>query len=123
MSSSSSRRRASAVLVLAVVTLLGVGLPIGTSPASAAPATKYTICHRTNAIKNPYRRISVAWGGTGGHEGHEPNVVFDLVDPVAVHGTSVNRDLQLGGGNDRWGDIFYASRSSGNGAGNVNARN
>ena len=114
-----------------LVALTTVATPIFEKPASAAArtkATKYEVCHRTNAIKNPYRRISVAWSSVDANgNGHDNPVhdgpVFNVADPVGTHGTTP-RDSGLltfaGGGNDRWGDIFNASRGSGNGNNNSN---
>lgn len=123
---SSAVRRLS-VLSLAstvVASSLAVVVPALTQVADAAPRTKvkYEVCHRTNAIKNPYRRISVAWSAVDdNNNGHDNPVhdgpVFDVTNPQATHGTTP-RDSGLGaeagGGNDRWGDIFYAVRQVGN---------
>jgi LPXTG-motif cell wall-anchored protein len=87
--------------------------------ARTARATKFTVCHRTNAIKNPYRRITVAFSSVDDNEnGHDNPVhdgpVFNFAAPTSSHGT-VPRDSGLGGesggSNNRWGDIFYAQSS------------
>jgi hypothetical protein len=88
------------------------------------------VCHRTNAIKNPYRFITVAWSsvdpnGNGHDNPSHDGPVFNIANPAASHGTTP-RDSGLGaeagGSNNRWGDIFVASRLSGNGN-NYNANN
>ena len=98
--------------------------------AARASAVKYGVCHRTNAIKNPYRFITVAWSSVdGNNNGHDAvahdGPVFNIANPAASHGTTP-RDSGLGaeagGSNNRWGDIFEASRGNGNGA-NYNAVN
>lgn len=113
-----------------VATLTAVVSPLLERPASAArtkPA-KFMVCHRTNAIKNPYRLISVAWSSVdANNNGHDNPVhdgpVFNVANPAASHG-STPRDSGLGGeaggGNDRWGDIFYAYKGPGNGNSNSN---
>lgn len=89
--------------------------------AKAARATKYGVCHRTNAIKNPYRYITVAWSAVnadgGGHDNtSHDGPVFNYSNPVSSHGT-VPRDSGLGtesgGSNNRWGDIFNAVKNQG----------
>lgn len=125
--SRSARLGAVAALVVAIT---AVASPILEKPASAArsKAAKFLVCHRTNAIKNPYRLISVAWSSVNpDNNGHDNPVhdgpVFDVANPVATHG-STPRDTGLGGeaggGNDRWGDIFYAYKGPGNGNSNSN---
>ena len=93
------------------------------SPANAAKttrATKFTVCHRTNAIKNPYRRITVAFSSVNDDgNGHDNLVhdgpVYNFTNPTSSHGT-VPRDSGLGteasGSNNRWGDIFYAQQTA-----------
>lgn len=120
-----ARRPVSFTIVLSVVlSSLAVLVPSMTKIVEAAPRTKvkYEVCHRTNAIKNPYRRISVAWSAVDdNNNGHDnpshDGPVFDVTTPQATHGTTP-RDSGLGseagGGNDRWGDIFYAVRQVGN---------
>jgi hypothetical protein len=114
------------------LSLFGVIAPSSVSPASAAraKAVKYGVCHRTNAIKNPYRFITVAWSsvdpnGNGHDNPSHDGPVFNIANPAASHGTTP-RDSGLGaeagGSNNRWGDIFVASRLSGNGN-NYNANN
>lgn len=118
--------------VAMTISVLVVASPLGTPQASAAraKAIKYGVCHRTNAIKNPYRFITVAWSSVDPNgNGHDNPVhdgpVFNIASPAASHGTTP-RDSGLGseagGSNNRWGDIFVASRLSGNGN-NYNANN
>lgn len=112
-------------LVLASLMVMGLVIlaPQEHRVVEAAPptkATKFEVCHRTNAIKNPYRRITVAWSSVKPNGGHDKashdGPVFDVANPVASHGTTP-RDTGLagdaGGGNDRWGDIFYAYINNG----------
>lgn len=118
------RRSLSLLLVLSMmVSSLAVLIPTFSTPADAAarPKVKYTVCHRTNAIKNPYRLITVAWSSVDdNNNGHDNPVhdgpVFDVNNPLATHG-STPRDTGLGseagGGNDRWGDIFFAEKNAG----------
>lgn len=111
-------------------TVLAVSAPMLEQSANAARTkpTKFLVCHRTNAIKNPYRLISVAWSSVNpDNNGHDNPVhdgpVFNVANPAATHGTTP-RDSGLsteaGGGNDRWGDIFYAYKGPGNGNSNSN---
>jgi hypothetical protein len=117
-----ARRPVSFIIVLSVVlSTLAVLIPSLTKVVEAAPRTKFTICHRTNAITNPYRRITVAWSsvnddGNGHDNPSHDGPVFNIANPSASHGT-LPRDsglgLEAGGGNDRWGDIFNVSRTTG----------
>jgi LPXTG-motif cell wall-anchored protein len=130
---SRNHRLLSGVIVASFcLSLFGVIAPVSVSPASAArlKAVKYGVCHRTNAIKNPYRFITVAWSsvdpnGNGHDNPSHDGPVFNIADPAASHGTTP-RDSGLGaeagGSNNRWGDIFVASRLSGNGN-NFNSNN
>jgi LPXTG-motif cell wall-anchored protein len=130
---SQNRRLLSGVIVASFcLSLFGVIAPSSGSPASAAraKAIKYGVCHRTNAIKNPYRFITVAWSSVDPNgNGHDNPVhdgpVFNITNPAASHGTTP-RDSGLGaeagGSNNRWGDIFVASRGNGNGN-NFNSNN
>lgn len=75
------------VLVAAAFVSLAVTVPVGVPEADGA--TLYRICHRTNAIKNPYRSIRVAWSALGPSDGtrhriHD-GIVFDVVDPEGTH--------------------------------------
>jgi len=93
--------------VVAAFGSLVVAAPVLVPEADAA--TLYRICHRTNAIKNPYRSIRVAWPALGPsdgarHRGHD-GIVFSVSDPEGTHGATP-RDEVPGGGNERWGDIF-----------------
>ena len=119
-----------AASVFLTATVVSVASPLMEHQASAArtKATKFLVCHRTNAIKNPYRLISVAWSSVNpDNNGHDNPVhdgpVFDVANPVATHG-STPRDTGLGneagGGNDRWGDIFNAVRGQGQANSNSN---
>ena len=124
------RRAHVAAVATLLVTATAVATPLLEKSANAArtKATKFLVCHRTNAIKNPYRLISVAWSSVNpDNNGHDNTVhdgpVFDVANPTASHG-STPRDSGLsteaGGGNDRWGDIFYAYKGPGNGNSNSN---
>jgi hypothetical protein len=129
-----ARRPVSFTVVLSVVlSSMAVLVPSMTKVVEAAPRSKvkYEVCHRTNAIKNPYRRITVAWSsvnadGTGHDNPSHDGPVFDVVNPVATHG-STPRDSGLGGeaggGNDRWGDIFNVSRTTGPQGDRSNSKN
>ena len=130
---SQNRRLLSGVIIASFcLSLFGVVAPTSVSPASAAraKAIKYGVCHRTNAIKNPYRFITVAWSsvdpnGNGHDNPSHDGPVFNIANPAASHGTTP-RDSGLGaeagGSNNRWGDIFVASRGNGNGN-NFNSNN
>ena len=128
--SKADRRAQIAVGAFLVATLTAVAAPTFEKPAEAARtrASKFEVCHRTNAIKNPYRLISVAWSSVNPDgNGHDNPVhdgpVFNVANPVGSHGTTP-RDSGLGneagGGNDRWGDIFNAVKGPGNGNSNAN---
>lgn len=120
---STPRRAHLGVVATLLVALTAVATPLFEQPASAVTrsrAEKFEVCHRTNAIKNPYRRISVAWSAVKPGGGHDKSAhqgpVFSISAPTATHGTTP-RDSGLGGnaggGNDRWGDIFRAVPLSG----------
>ncbi len=131
------RRAHLAVVAALLVAVTAVATPLFEKPASAAraKATKFLVCHRTNAIKNPYRLISVAWSSVNPDgNGHDNPVhdgpVFNVANPSGSHG-STPRDSGMdkrgsggvderGGGNDRWGDIFNAYKGPGNGNSNSN---
>lgn len=119
-------------IAVATIASLLVAAPLGVQSAEAAraKAVKYGVCHRTNAIKNPYRFITVAWSsvdpnGNGHDNPSHDGPVFNIANPAASHGTTP-RDSGLGaeagGSNNRWGDIFVASRGNGNGS-NFNSNN
>jgi len=128
------RRPVSFTIVLSVVlSSLAVLVPSMTKVVEAAPRNKvkYEVCHRTNAIKNPYRRISVAWSSVNDdNNGHDnpshDGPVFNVADPQGTHGITP-RDSGLGseagGGNDRWGDIFNVSRTTGPANDRSNSKN
>lgn len=120
------------LIAIGTIASLLVVAPIGVNmvEAARAKATKYGVCHRTNAIKNPYRFITVAWSsvdpnGNGHDNPAHDGPVFNTANPAASHGTTP-RDSGLGseagGSNNRWGDIFVASRGNGNGN-NFNSNN
>jgi hypothetical protein len=132
MNAVSLQSRVRFFIAMATISSLFVAAPLGVKSAEAAraKATKYGVCHRTNAIKNPYRFITVAWSSVDPNgNGHDNPVhdgpVFNIANPAASHGTTP-RDSGLGGeaggSNNRWGDIFIASRLSGNGN-NFNSNN
>ena len=132
MSVALPKSRAHLFIAVATISSLLVAVPLGVQPAEAAraKAIKYGVCHRTNAIKNPYRFITVAWSsvdpnGNGHDSASHDGPVFNIADPAASHGTTP-RDSGLGaeagGSNNRWGDIFVASRGNGNGN-NFNSNN
>ncbi len=94
--------------------------PLSAAPATRSKAAKYEVCHRTNAIKNPYRRITVAWSAVdSGNNGHNATShdgpVFNTANPTGSHGTTP-RDSGLGseagGSNNRWGDIFNVTNGN-----------
>jgi hypothetical protein len=76
--------------------LLVVGAVVVVPKPAEAAAQKVTICHRTRALTNPYRRITVNFtaangGGQSDHQGHT-GAAFD----PAVHNAS----------NKTWGDVI-----------------
>ncbi len=74
--------------------------------ADAAPrATNVTICHRTRATTNPYRRITVSKNAAkGGHTTHSKDADGNVYPPW--ESTIINSN----GG--RWGDIIPSDTSS-----------
>lgn len=115
-------RGAFASIAIVIGAVVVVGVPqTKTVEAASARGTKYGVCHRTNAIKNPYRYITVAFSsvnadGRGHDNSSHDGPVFNVSDPTGSHGT-VPRDSGLddeaGGGNDSWGDIFNAVKNQG----------
>lgn len=111
-----------AVLSLLAVSILFVStVDAPVAKAASARGVKYGVCHRTNAIKNPYRYITVAWSAVNpdsrGHDNpSHDGPVFNYAAPASSHGT-VPRDSGLGsesgGSNNRWGDIFNAVKNQG----------
>ncbi len=89
--------------LLTIVGLAGVAVvapnPILPEPmADAAPRAKVEICHRTSAIKNPYRRIRISESAiNGGHSRHTGGV-FDVANPAS---------------NSGWGDIYKSNKPPG----------
>jgi len=89
-------------IALGAAMLLSVGIVVvvdGENVAEAAPA-KVTLCHRTRALTNPYRRITVSFNaanGNGGndHQSHAESPTTGPFDP-SVHDSS----------NKTWGDII-----------------
>ena len=82
--------------------LLSVGVAVvidGENVAEAAPA-KVTLCHRTRALTNTYRRITVSFNAANGtgrndHQSHAESPTTGPFDPL-VHNSS----------NKTWGDII-----------------
>lgn len=100
------RRRLSVAAVVALVGLSSV-VPMTASPAAAA-AGKITICHRTHATTNPYRRITVSQSAVqnGRHGGHAlPN---GSTNP-AVYDSS----FSYAPNNKYWGDIIPGGDADG----------
>ena len=121
----------SSVSLVISATVTALAASSSTVDAARSRAVKYAVCHRTNAIKNPYRLINVAWSSVDpNNTGHDNPVhdgpVFNVSDPVASHG-STPRDSglgsEVGGGNDRWGDIFYAEKVLNQNNSTINSNN
>jgi len=119
------RKSSTLAVVVSVLCVACVSVSVSSTSqveaAKAARGTKYGVCHRTNAIKNPYRYITVSFSAVnadgGGHDNSSHDgPVFNYSDPVSSHGT-VPRDsglgIDAGGSNNRWGDIFNAVKNQG----------
>jgi uncharacterized repeat protein (TIGR01451 family) len=97
--------------VLAAVLILGgqlaalADVTAATAPSSTA---KITICHRTNAAKNPYVRITVAREAADGLTGNGHGA-----DHFAEHQGPIF-DPAVDGNGDDWGDIIPAVDDDGN---------
>jgi uncharacterized repeat protein (TIGR01451 family) len=98
-----SRMRLGTAAVLAAVLILGGQLAAlaDAASATASPSTaKITICHRTNAAKNPYVQITVAREAADGLTGNGHGA-----DHFAEHQGPIF-DPAIHGNGDDWGDII-----------------
>lgn len=84
--------------------------------AASARGVKYGVCHRTNAIKNPYRYITVSWSavnpdGRGHDNPSHDGMVFNYANPTDSHGAVPRTGTATN--NKPWGDIFNAVKNQG----------
>jgi hypothetical protein len=117
--SRSSRKTIGFVLSLA----LGFGLTATVSvPANAAPSRsseKVTICHRTSAVTNPYRMITVSVNSIVSNNGHHNNVhnhEANGADPETNGPGVFNPATQYAPSQKKWEDIippFYYNVTQG----------
>ncbi|WP_296648696.1 SdrD B-like domain-containing protein [Rhodoluna sp.] len=92
--------------ILASVFLAMAPALIIVDEADARPATKVTICHRTNATTNPYRRITVsknAADGQGNNDHTSHNESYN--DGTTIHKV-FNKDITYPNNQKDWGDII-----------------
>ena len=94
-------------LVAAVVGLAGLAQTAEATQEPKPPKPpKVTICHRTNAVKNPYRMITVAQSavdGVAGNSGQKPDHYGEHQGPIA---TSEAVAQALKDSKTKWGDII-----------------
>lgn len=95
---------------LAIVAItIGIGCMVGltqTTPVEAAKQPKVTICHRTNAVTNPYRVITVAQSAVddiAGNSGKKADHYGEHPGPVA---SSLAVATALKQAKTKWGDII-----------------
>jgi len=91
-------------MISALFGALMVLVPAGAGAEDLPIATKVTVCHRTNAVTNPYRVIEVAVDGSDGSLGNgnndhtnHPGAPFDFANPEKY-------EPPFNG--DDWGDII-----------------
>jgi hypothetical protein len=92
-----------AAMVVAASSVLGVASAYATKPVQQKNVEeKVTICHRTDAVNNPYRRITVSQSAVDGagkndHTSHEGPVASSLAVAQALKASHT-----------KWGDIIPA---------------
>src|SRR3954463_11465468 len=114
---SSSDVRASSVGIAALLAIVAtvVVVPVFARQAAAASA-KVTICHRTHATTNPYRRITVSQSAITRNHGHGDHVVTNG-NPAVYDST-----FTYASNNKLWGDVVPGGDAAGapyNGANNI----
>jgi hypothetical protein len=87
------------LITASAATLIALA-PIMARPAAAAPEPKYTICHRTDAVGNPYVKITVRQRSVDGVAGNQPRADHfnEHTGPIFDPTTMVQ--------GDSWGDII-----------------
>jgi hypothetical protein len=89
-----------AILVVSAVSMVGIATVNNASAAVVRPP-KVTICHRTNAVVNPYNEISVnqsSVDGVAGNSGNQPDHYSEHQGPIF--------DAAIHNNGDDWGDII-----------------
>jgi hypothetical protein len=95
--------RGGGALMLAIAPLPWLGM--GSASATPGSEDNITICHRTNAVGNPYVQITVdpsAVDGIAGNSGKKPDHYGEHTGPVF----DPNVDYQPPMSGDEWGDII-----------------
>ena len=87
------------LITASAATLIALA-PIMARPAVAQPVPKYTICHRTASVGNPYRIITVRQNAVDGIAGNQPRADHfnEHTGPIFDPTTMVQ--------GDSWGDII-----------------
>jgi hypothetical protein len=103
-----SRARASSIAIAALLAVMAttIALPMSERQAEAASA-KVTICHRTHATTNPYRRITVSQSAITRSKGHGDHVVTNGNPPV------YDSTFTYASNNKIWGDVIPGGDAAG----------
>lgn len=96
------------VTIAATVGMVGLVQTVGVAAKKddTPKPEKVTICHRTNAVNNPYRQIKVAQSavdGVAGNSGKKPDHFGEHQGPIA---TSEEVAQALKDSKTKWGDII-----------------
>ncbi len=97
------RKKVIAGFVLAGMVLLGAQFA---GPAFAAKQPKVTICHRTDAVKNPYVRETVALSSVDGNLGNDHGHGDHFAEHTGPVATSEAVAQALKDAGQKWGDII-----------------
>ena len=113
---SAQRLKKSFGLALTVALTLGftTNLGVAGSSANTRSSEKVTICHRTSAVTNPYRMITVSVNSIVSNNGHDNTVHNHEVD--GANPGVFNPDIQYAANAKKWEDIipaFYYNETQG----------
>jgi hypothetical protein len=87
---------------------------ISADQADARTASKVTICHRTNATTNPYRRITVSKNAADGQGNNDHTSHNESYNDGSTTHYVFNKDVTYPNNQKDWGDIIPPFENGGN---------